>query len=718
MPHDNLPDAPGYPVVHNTLNDTIVQGASIQAGQVHGGITFNYAAPGPTRPDDAPDQVPAPAAPFVDRTADLSRLDAWLAPGAAPSIGVLTGLPGVGKSATACHWAQRSRADFPDGQLYVDFAALRDRAGADVSEALAMCLRALGMDDQYIPGSLSERAGLYRTRTAGRRVLVVLDDVTQPAQVSALVPKGPGAVLATSNARLGELSLHGARLMPLEPLDAAGGAELLSALCGAERVAAEPDAAALLVELCGGLPVALHIAAARLLTRRRLTLAGLAEELADENHRLTGLTVRSVRGESTVSAVIGLAYRDLPDDAARLYRLLGLLPGRTFDAGTAAAAAGLDTPTAERLLDVLDDAHLLDTTEDGRHRFHDLVRLHARERAAAEEPDREREAVTARVVRHYLALTALADRAVQQKRLRIGNLAELLRDAPDPFAAGGRPAALAWLEAERADILAVLRAAARHGLDRRTWQLAEAFTILFLNHRHLGDWQESLELGIAAAVRDGQPAAEARLRSLLSRPLLDLGQDERARLELETAAARAEESENLVLRASVQEFLGRYWDRHDPDRARAAYRRSLDLNTAADEPRGVAIAAFFLGCAQHAAGDHHAALATLDDAYRRMRELGDARMAARVRAALGQVHGSLGDSGAARRELEAAARELHEVRASHYEAQALVALADLGERTGGDPAAVREQLTRAAEIHQAGGSPEAEALLDRLARLG
>ncbi|MFI1963424.1 hypothetical protein ACH429_04680 [Streptomyces pathocidini] len=463
-------------------------GPVVQAGRIHGGIAYNYHLPPPV-PDDVPDQVPAVRR-FTNRTKDLSALDSWLARYAAdaPGIGVLSGLPGVGKTAMACRWAGLARERFPDGQIYVDFASLRDRAGSDVSEAVGMCLRALGVSDQYLPGSLAERVGWYRTRSAGRRMLLVLDDVTEPAQVTAPVPKGRGsAVLVTSHRDLSELALDQAEFLRLEPLD--------------------------------------------------------------------------------------------------------------------------------------------------------------RDSAPASRP------------------------------------------------------------------------AAEQGADGEVWPLAEAFTVLFLHHRHLGDWKESLELGAAAAARAGEPAAEARLLSLLSRLLLDLGEDDRAREELQTAVARADASGHPVLRASVREFLGRYWDRADPARAIAVHREALDLNTAAGERRGAAIAAYFLGAAQDAAGDHTTALATLRGARGELLELGDARMAARAAAAIGLAHGHLDEPSAARDELREAVRVLREQDAHHYEAQALVVLADLAPRTGEGPATVREYLARAVEIHEEGGSPAAEALRERLNRL-
>jgi tetratricopeptide (TPR) repeat protein len=604
--------------------------------------------------------------------------------------------------------------------LYVDFAPLRDRAGGSVSEALGICLRALGVDDRYLPASLEQLTALYRRQSGKRRLLVVLDGVSKAAQVRPLIPQGSGSVvLVTSRGRLGELvAIDGAHRIELEPLDGDSGLRLLADRC-ARAVADDPAAARRLVKLSGGLPVALHVLAARLLTNRWLTIAALADELSDETRRLAGM---SLRGEHGVSAVLTLAYRELPPEVARLYRLLGWLPGRTFGAATAAAAGGVDLATAERLLGDLVEAGLLDEPAKDRMRMQDLVRLHARERAADEEPTGEQGALVERVITHYLAQTALADRALRADRLRVADLSDLLAEVPDPFRAEGGQLPLDWLEAERTNILAVLREADRRELHTPVWQLAEVFTVLFLHRRHLADWQESLELGARAAAAVMVPAAEARLRSVLSRPLMDFGAYGRAREELDQAIACAEVAGPgyAAVSASVQEFDGRYWDRFDQARAVRAYQRSAELNAEAGVPRGVAIATYFLGCALDAQGDHEAALRTLEQARQSLLSLPggpDERMAARALAAIGTVHEHLGDTATALHTLAEAARILPGLGGSHYAAETWVTMADLTERTGGPRESVRDNLSWALAVYEAGGSPAADALRERLERL-
>ncbi|MBC9729384.1 hypothetical protein H8R17_32795 [Streptomyces sp. TRM68367] len=731
---------------YNITTGGVNNGPSFQVGHVHGGVNFTVPSAYPTGATVKPDQVPAPPVRYSNRVAELARLNsvfmstAGHCEGEEPDVAMLWGVSGVGKRALACKWAAGAKALFPGGQLYVDLGGLRGRSvigispGTDVSEGLASCLRGLGVADVCIPDSVAERSALLRSRSAGRRVLVVLDGVTQAAQVRPFLPKGPGSgVLVISPLDLGELVADGARPIPVKPLDMAGGLELLADRCGAQAVERERAAAERLVQLCGGLPVALQIVVARLLGGEGLDMASLAVELEDEAGRLAELSLPAlVPGEEySVSTALGPSYRLLPPDAARLYRRLGWAPYGLFDAGVAAVAGSFDIRTVKRLLRTLVGAGLVEKTGDDRYRMHDLIRLHARACAAQEEPAGEEKAVVERVVTHYVALVALADRAIREDRLRCADLSSLLSGADDPFSAVGGPAPLPWLDAEHPAILAVLRAAAGHGLHVRTYQLSEAFTVLFLHRRYLAAWKESLQLGIDAAVAAAASAetagavaeataVEARLLSLRSRPLLDLDENDLALQHLETAVARADTTGDLRLQASVQEFFGRYLDRVDPRSAVDAYRRSLDLNTRSGEARGAAIASYFLGCAQDALEDHAVALTTLREARRDLLALGkpDLRMAARTMAAIGVVHGQLGEVEEALRVLGKAADDLHAVNGLHYEAQALVDRADIAEAAGDRSDLVRDCLTRAHAIYEHEGSPLADELRRRLDGMG
>ncbi|MBB5907660.1 tetratricopeptide (TPR) repeat protein [Actinoalloteichus hymeniacidonis] len=646
------PDRSGTdPAVGNSADN--VGGSVIQVGTVHGGVTVAL----PAQQIPVPQQIPLGGlGRFVNRVAELSAVDEVLGDAGADSawIVVLTGLAGVGKSALARRWSRDARDRFPGGQLYIDYSTRRTEAGTAVSDAVGECLRALGVHPEHIPPGLAERTALYRTKTANRPVLVLLDDVTEVAHVEPLVPNSPGsAVVVTCTERLSEAAFEtDARVVVLDPLDGAGGVQLLSQLCGASRVAEEPAAAEQLVRLCGGLPIALRVVAARLVARPQLNLADLVTELSDERSRLRAL---SARGERTVSTVFEHSYRGLSTEAALMYRRLALLPGPDCTLDTATLAADVDEQTARAALAALLDANLLTEQPDERYRLHDLLRLHAAERAAQEEP-------------------------------------------------------------ERANLLALLRASAEIGWDERAWQLAEAIVPLYLNRRNLEDWIESSEIGADAARRVGHPAAEARLRSLVSRAYTDLGEHERAGTELSKALELAESAGGRRLLASVWEFLGRHRDIVDPSGAIEAYRRSIELNVAVGEPRGAALGRYFLGRTLQATNRPGEALGELYAARDSLAALGDRRMTARVLVALGLLHTAIGDDELAEAELTEAADTFVERGAVHYEAAARRALADLAEQRQ-DRAGAHRQLTRLLAIEIETGGPEVAVVQARLARL-
>lgn len=691
-----------------------VTGNSVQIGSLTGDVVLHGRFDGSS---GLPRQIPPTPRGFVDRESILSTLDDMVSRSSARprQIVVISGLAGVGKSAVVRRWAHEWGEHFSGGQLYVDYAAVRTDSGAPVNDALADCLVALGVQHEHLPATLSARANLFRTMTASAPVLVVLDDVTEPAQVPPFLPNSNGSVvLVTSNDRLAELALDGAHLLTLEPLDDRSSLSLLRELCGPARVLAEAQMAAKLVTFCAGLPVALRIAAARLLSRPQLSISRLAGELADETTRLAAF---SLRGEPLVSAVFDNAYRNLPPGAASLYRSLGFAPIKRVSAEIAAVALGCPVPLAVALLDVLVGASFLDELPGNGLVLHELVRLHARQHSLEEDSVEQREAVLERIRDHYLRKTAFADCAVMGNRMRIGNFQHLMEGQPDPFPGEtGRAAALDWLCDERANLLGVLRTMAEQGWHDAAWQLCEALHALYLNRRFLDDWIEASEIGAAAAERAGNSAAQARLFSVVSRAYTELGELDRARECLERALVLAEQSQHTVLIASVWEFTGRYRDQVDPSGSIEAYQRAIERNTEAGERRGVALATYFLGRATSSRGDHTAALEILQRAHRLLLEVDDERMAGRGSISLGVAHFRMGDTAAAKRELERAVGVFTRSKAAHYEAEAREVLAEVAEQEG-DLHSARENLTRVLHIRRASGAPNLEGLVAHLRRL-
>ncbi|MFL6120012.1 BTAD domain-containing putative transcriptional regulator [Actinophytocola sp.] len=330
-----------------------------------------------TRP---PRQLPAAPWPFTGRGAELDSLSARLDSAAGTTvISAIGGGGGIGKTSLALHWAHRHADRFPDGQLFVNLRGF-DPSGAPTAPAAALSgfLIALGVTD--VPADVDARVGLYRSLVAGRKMLVLLDNAADTNQVVPLLP-GSATVttLVTSRHPLtGLLACHGATAVPLDVLSDAEALELLAARLGPDRLAAEPEAVAELVEHCGGLPLALGIVAARVLASPRTPLAQLAAQLRSPTTRLDCLDTGDAGLD--LRTVFGLSYRDLTPDTTRLACLIALAPGPDISASAASALIGRD---AGPMLRELETAHLISQSAPGRYRMHSLVRTDARERAAA-----------------------------------------------------------------------------------------------------------------------------------------------------------------------------------------------------------------------------------------------------------------------------------------------------------------------------------------------
>ncbi|MET9382840.1 tetratricopeptide repeat protein [Streptomyces sp. NPDC002928] len=459
------------------------------------------------------------AATLLNRTTDT-----------AVSIAALYGKGGVGKTTLAVHVAHRVRSHFADGQIYVNLRGAESRP-LDPAEALTRFLNELGVDSDSIPESVEDRARLYRAQLAERRVLVVLDNAGSEAQIRPLLPGGAEcAVLITSRVRLAGLS--GAHMHQVDVMTREHGVELLKAVIGVERVRAEPRDAEEIVALCGMLPLALRIAGARLSSRPMERIEVFAARLRDERRRLDLLQV----GDLAVRANFTLSYDACGDELKRCFRLLGIVKAQDFSAVTLGALAELSTEDAERHLDGLLDLELLeiagvDPLGNYRYRFHDLLRVFARECLDAVETVDARKEAAARVVSLYMALTVNAaalltkggvDRPVQAEPRAL----EVL--AADP---------LGWARRERFTFLSAVELAREHGLDADAWRLADVIARLPYWPTDWVDWTRVQQLGLQAALAEGSKAGEASLRRNLGTLHRDRGEYDDAERELSTAAA-------------------------------------------------------------------------------------------------------------------------------------------------------------------------------------
>ncbi|MFF4756247.1 AfsR/SARP family transcriptional regulator [Streptomyces sp. NPDC002514] len=491
-------------------------------------------APVPVRPAQLPATVPD----FTGRASFVTELSQILASaseaeGRVMAVSALAGIGGVGKTTLAVHVAHRARAAFPDGQLYVDLQGAGPRA-AEPETVLGSFLRALGTPDTAIPDSLEERAALYRSVLDGRRVLVLLDNARDAAQVRPLLPGTEGcAALVTARVRM--VDLAGAHLVDLDVMSPDEALSLFTKIVGAERVAAEREAALDVVAACGFLPLAIRIAASRLAARRTWTVSVLAAKLADERRRLDELQA----GDLAVKATFELGYGQLEPAQARAFRLLGLADGP--DVSLAAAAAVLDLPpdATEDLLESLVDTSLLESAAPGRYRLHDLVRLYARACAERDEqPPGERAAAMSRLLDFYLATTA-GVYAIERPGDR---LVDDLAPTEYPglrFTEG--TAALDWLYTEAAPLLACVRQSAGTERLRRGVDLLWAAKDLTESGANSHQYETTARAMCEATAAAGDARAEGRARTVLTDVLLVSGRiqqaEEEARVAMELAEA-------------------------------------------------------------------------------------------------------------------------------------------------------------------------------------
>ncbi|MFE5601219.1 BTAD domain-containing putative transcriptional regulator [Streptomyces coelicoflavus] len=475
-------------------------------------------APLPVRPAQLPATVPdfTGRASFVRELSDvLSAASGDTATGRVMAVSALAGIGGVGKTTLAVHVAHQARAAFPDGQLYVDLQGAGARP-AEPETVLGSFLRALGTADSAVPDSLEERAALYRSVLDGRRVLVLLDNARDAAQVRPLLPGTEGcAALVTARVRM--VDLAGAHLVDLDVMSPEEALALFTKIVGEERVASEREAALDVVGACGFLPLAIRVAASRLAARRTWTVSVLAAKLADERRRLDELQA----GDLAVEATFELGYGQLEPAQARAFRLLGLADGP--DISLAAAAAVLDLPAqdTEDLLESLVDTSLLESAAPGRYRFHDLVRLYARACAERDEqPPSERAAALSRLLDFYLA-TAAEVYAIERPGDRLVDGLEPTEHPGLTFTEGS--AALDWLYTEAAPLLACVRQSAGTARLRRAVDLLWAAKDLTESGANSHQYETTARAMCDATGSAADTRAEGRARTVLSDVLLVSG---------------------------------------------------------------------------------------------------------------------------------------------------------------------------------------------------
>ncbi|MFI1923208.1 MULTISPECIES: BTAD domain-containing putative transcriptional regulator [unclassified Streptomyces] len=506
----------------------------LRGGGLSAGVPPERSAPASERP--VPRQLPPTPRRFVGRDRELDRLDSCLR--TSEPLALIVGPAGVGKSALALNWAHRVADRFPDGQLFLDMRGFDNAEPMTPGEALPLLLQGLGCAPRDIPLGAEAQTALYRTLLADRRVLVVLDDVADASYVRRLLPASAGSLtLVTSRDKLsGLVTLDGAYRVSCDVLDSAAALELISGAVGEEAVAADPQAAARLVELCDHLPLALCVAGSWIGDRPG-SIRAYVRDLADRG-RLARL---HVEGEESVAvrAALDLSYGALPDEARRAFRALGALPGTGRSVPAAAAAAGTDEHRLADLLRLAQRVHLLRDVEHGRPAWHDLVHEYARDRTTAEDSPAERAAAVTRVLDHYLqsVVNAAATAGLYVMRTRPPAV-----DGSLPREFDGAEDAYAWFDGEWDDIAAAIGHAAEHGPAPYVWWLVDALQDLFHHRRPLSDWMRLATLAREVAARGGDEVGQASM-------CLSLGSARWRNGDLRGALTEYEEAERLARRA-------------------------------------------------------------------------------------------------------------------------------------------------------------------------
>jgi transcriptional regulator with XRE-family HTH domain/tetratricopeptide (TPR) repeat protein len=528
-----------------------------------------------------PRQLPAPPAPFVGRRHELDRLGATLRSGSGTAstvvISALAGAGGVGKSWLALHWAHRNADRFPDGQLFVDLRGFSpDSDPMDPAVAVRGFLDALGVEPGRIPAAPHAQAALFRSLVVDKRMLLVLDNAADTAQITPLLPGGDTCtVVVTSRNRLpGLITGHDAHHVSVDTLPDGEARTLLAARLGTARIDAEAAAVDELVRLCGGFPLALSIIAGRAHTYPHLMLADLADELHED---ALGV-LDEADPAASLPAALSLSHRALTSEEAEVFALVAIAPGPDIGLSAASGLTGLGRSRTRTVLRRLEQASLIGQASTGRYRMHDLIRRYAT--TAHELAEGTRTAALRRMLDFYTHTAHAAAHLLDSHREPI----EFSPPAPGchPQPLPDIPAAMDWFDAEHRNLLAAQRTAAAHALHRTAWQLAWTLNDFHYRRGHRHDQLAVWQIAVDSAVQLSDPGAQILTHRLLGRAHVVLGHHQEAIKALNDALALSEQQNDRALQAQAHYTLASIWP--DGRRALEHARRALDLYHGLDQP--------------------------------------------------------------------------------------------------------------------------------------
>jgi tetratricopeptide (TPR) repeat protein/transcriptional regulator with XRE-family HTH domain len=628
-------------------------------------------------------------------------------------VTAIGGTAGVGKTTLALYWAHQVADRFPDGNLYVNLRGFYPGGRAmDPAVATRHFLDALDVPPSRVPADPDAQTALYRSLLANRRMLIVLDNARDAAQVRPLLPAAPGClVLITSrNLLSGLIAAEGAHPVMLDLFTVAEARQVLANRLGADRLAVAPDAVDEIVERCGRLPLALAVVAARAAAHPELPLAAVAEELAGARGKLDVFADHDPYTD--IRAVFSWSYHALTAPAARLFRLLSLHPGPDVTAPAAASLAAVDLTGARALLTELRRANLAIERRGGRYTCHDLLRAYAADLAGTTDSEPDRDAATDRLIDHYVRAAQAANRLLDPT----------VEDPPDPPTGAAGPEefsdsrqALDWFAAEHAVLLNVVDHAARAGRDASVGPLAHAVAP-FLDRQ--GHWHDGLTIWgtvIGSTQRLGDRAAEARAQRHLGRAYTRLYRFDDAVVHLRRALELTDATGDRTERAHVHGMLAILCERRgDLELALHHNREALDGYRATGHRRGEANALNGIGWNLTLLGDHEKALAHCQPALTLLEQEGDRAGQAQTWDSLGHAHHGLGQHAEAAACYRHALELVRELGDRFGEAEGLDRIGDV-QRDTGDPATARRSWRRALDILTELGHPSAERIRAKLA---
>ncbi|QWF83491.1 tetratricopeptide repeat protein [Amycolatopsis sp. CA-230715] len=592
---------------------------------------------------ERPAHLPAVTAFFTGRERQLRQLDEALTTplwSGASRIVAIDGSPGAGKTTLALRWAHDNAARFSGGQLYVNLRGYSyDGPPVRAGDALEEFLVALGMPASEIPSAAESRARLYRSLLSGSRVLVVLDNAAHLDQVEPLLPgTGECAVIVTSRSHLLGLGvLTGARRVTVGPMSEEESFAMLSTVAGAEHARSEPEALRALAQQCAHLPLALRIAAERVVTGLDQHVSELVAQM-----RTGGLDLLDLDERTAVRTVFSWSYRALPAESARMFRLLGLHPGRSVSTAAAAALTGTSEAHAQRLIGALVSAHLVETAGRDTYHVHDLLQRYARELTTAVDAQAERTEAVRGLVTWYLRMAMAAAARIAPYRT-VAHAVTLPAQASGEMPFADVHTAYQWCESELRNFAPVARLALDHGLGDLAWKLPLALYDYFVVRKPWAVLMSADEIALRAARATGRTREAGWVQAQLALAHLFLRDYPRSRDLYEHAldiALRTEDEHGEAWAAYGLACVA--CETAEYDRARTHAERAFALFEHLGERDGQAAALATLGEVQSRTGDHDTALETIKSALRLCEQLHNDHGRGRKLVKIAEIHRSRG----------------------------------------------------------------------------